>query len=96
MSSSAATLLIKVFEYISKPFFKNGLKSLGVGFVTYGVMMVLYNTAIAYLHATFGDLGSFFYAFNLAGIDVFVSKITSAISIRIYIVSKKISFRSLS
>ena len=96
MSSSFSTLLVKTFEVISKPFFKNALKSVGVGLVTYAVMLTLYNTALAYLHTSFGSLGSFFYAFNLAGIDVFVSKITSAISIRIYIVSKKISFRSTS
>jgi hypothetical protein len=96
MSSSFATLLVQIFQFISKSFFKNALKSLGVGLVTYTLMMVFYNTALAYLHSSLGSLGEFFYAFNLAGIDEFLSKITSAISIRMYIVSKKISFRSLS
>lgn len=94
--SSLGTLIAKSIEIGSKPLFKNALKSMGVGLVTYTAMLFLYNTALAYLHSSFGALGSFFYAFNLAGIDVFVSKITSAISIRMYIVSKKISFRSLS
>lgn len=94
--SSFATLLVKVFQYVSKPFFKNGLKSLGVGLIAYGAMMLLYNTAMAYLRSALGDLGNFFYAFNLAGIDEFISICTSAMATRIYIVSKKISFRSLS
>ena len=96
MSSSFATLLASVLSFFSKTFVKNALKSVGVGLVSYTAMMLLYNTALAYLHSSFGSLGEFFYAFNLAGIDEFLSKITSAISIRMYIVSKKISFRSLS
>lgn len=96
MAASLGTIITKAIEIGTKPIFKNGLKSLGVGLITYTVVLTLYNTALAYLHASFGDLGSFFYAFNIAGIDVFVSKCTSALGIRIYIVSNKISFRSLS
>ncbi|MCJ8163192.1 DUF2523 family protein [Acinetobacter zhairhuonensis] len=90
---SLSALLVKVVDYASKSFFKNGFKALGLGLVSYAVLLTLFNTAMAYIRDSWGQLGEFFYSFNLAGIDAFISIILSYISVKFYLASKKAVMR---
>lgn len=92
--SSLSALLVKVTDYLSKSFLKNSLKSMGLGLVTYTILFTLFNTAMGYIRDSWGQLGQFFYAFNLAGIDSFLSIILSYISVKFYLASKKAALRA--
>lgn len=97
--ASFSTLLVRFTEFTSKSFVRNSLKSMGVGLVSYTLFKTLFKTlfdqAMDLVRSSLGYLGEFFYAFQLAGINEFLSIIVFYISIKVYLKSKAVSLQGL-
>ena len=90
-----SSLLTSVIEFTSRSFIKNALKGAGLGLGTYMVLQGLYTSFLGYLKSNFAMLSDIFYAINLTGLDVGLSIILSAFSIRIYLNSQQVFVRKI-
>ena len=92
---SLASLLVKVGDIFSSKLGKTVLSSLGIGIVTTTISVTLLNAYINYAIASYGALGDVVGLLGLAGFNIALGLIFSALGIRMYLNNKSISFRKL-
>lgn len=90
---SLSSLLVKVGDVLLSKSGKGFLTSLGVGIVTTTLTLTLLNKYISYAVNSYGALGDVMGLLGLAGFNVALSIIFSALVIRMTLSSKSLSFR---
>lgn len=90
---SLSALLIKVGDALLSKTGKAILTTLGVGIVTTTITLTLINKYISYATTAYDGLGDVIGLLGLAGFNVALSIIFSALVIRMTLNSKALSFR---
>lgn len=88
-------LLMYVGEKFLSTAFKKLLLGAGLGLVSFGLSQSFFSILLNYVNNQFQQLSGLFYLIDLAGVDVAISYILSAISIRITMDAGKLSIRKL-
>ena len=88
-------VLLYVFEKVLSFAFKKVLVGAGIGLASFGITQLIFNSVLSYVQNNFAQLHSFFFLIDLCGLDVAISYVISAISIRITLTAGKLGFRKM-
>lgn len=88
-------VLYYVFEKVLSFAFKKVLVGAGIGLASFGISQLIFNSLLSYVQNNFAQLHSFFFLIDLCGLDISISYVISAISIRITMNAGKLAFRKI-
>lgn len=88
-------VLLYVFEKVLSFAFKKLLIGAGIGLASFGITQLIFNSLLSYVQNNFAQLHSFFFLIDLCGLDISISYVISAISIRITMNAGKLAFRKI-
>lgn len=88
-------LLMYVGEKFLSTAFKKLLAGAGLGLASFALTQSVFSILLNYVNNQFQQLSGLFYLIDLAGIDVAISYVVSAISIRLTMNVGKLSLRKL-
>lgn len=88
-------VLFYVIEKVLSFAFKKVLIGAGIGLASFGVTQLIFNSLLNYVQTNFAQLHSFFFLIDLCGLDVALSYVISAVSIRITMNAGKLGLRKM-
>lgn len=88
-------ILLYVLEKILSFAFKKVLIGAGLGLATFALSQSLFSMFLSYVTDRFNELSALFWLVDLAGIDIALSYIISAVSIRLALGSSKLALRKI-
>lgn len=88
-------ILLFVFEKVLSTAFKKLLIGAGLGLTTFVLTQSMFTIFLNYVHSRFNLLSDLFYLIDLTGLDIALSYVVSAISIRLTMSAGKLSLRKM-
>lgn len=95
MPRTILTILLYVMEKVLSYAFKKILIGAGIGLVSFTLTQSAFSFFLSYVHERFNALSAIFFIIDLSGLDIAMSYVISAVSIRITMNAGKLAFRKL-
>ncbi|RZG66680.1 DUF2523 domain-containing protein [Acinetobacter wuhouensis] len=95
MPNIIAAVLLYVLEKVLSFAFKKLLIGAGIGLASFALTQTAFSFFLDFVHARFNDLASIFFIIQLTGLDVALSYVISAVSIRLTMNAGKLAFRKI-